>query len=256
MKALVTVMTVCALVLPAAVGAAKPITEEDAKSAKTILKLSDDSVNSDAPDQEYVTRMTLYSGDRQDKVIEMKIQQKGGEKRLVRFLKPGDVKGMSVLVQSVDVTYVYLPQFNKTRRVAAHTSKQSFMGTDFTEQEMNIVRYDRSFEPELVGREGDEYVLKLTPKKGEEFAFAWIKMWIDSRDGLQTKIEYYNADNVKMKTQTRGDVKILEGIRTQTKVLMIDHIKQHSTAIEILSNRENIGLKDDVFTVRNLEWGN
>ena len=256
MKVLVAWMFACSLVLAASAVAAKPITEQDAKSAKTILKLSDDSVNSDAPDQEYVTRMTLSSSGKQEKVIEMKIQQKGGVKRLVRFLKPGDVKGMSVLVESPDVTYVYLPQFNRTRRVAAHTSKQSFMGTDFTEQEMNIVRYDESFDPELVGKEGDEYVLKLTPKKGKEFAFAWVKMWIDSRDGLQTRIEYYNADNVKMKTQTRGEVKVLEGVRTQTKVNMTDHIKKHATDIEILSNRENLGLKDDIFTVRNLEWGN
>mgnify|MGYP001581420449 FL=1 len=104
-------------------------------------------------------------------------------------------------------------------------------------------------------KEGNEYILKLAPKKGLEFAFAHIMMWIDERDSMQTKYEYYNADNVKMKTQTRGDTKMLEGVYSQTKVLMTDHIKKHSTEIEILSIKENQGLKDDQFSLRNLEWG-
>ena len=60
---------------------------------------------------------------------------------------------------------------------------------------------------------------------------------------------------MKLKTQTRGDVKTLEGVVTQTKVVMTDHIKKHATEIEILSIKENQGLKDELFTLRNLEWG-
>jgi outer membrane lipoprotein-sorting protein len=247
-------ITTAILALSALLCSITPITEEDAKSAATILKKSDDEVNN-FKDQEYTTRMTLLAADgKVEKVIEMKIQQKGNDKRLVRFLKPGDVKGLSVLVESGN-TYVYLPQFNKTRRVAAHTSKQSFMGTDFTEQEMDIIRYDTDFDPTMVRKEGNEYVLKLVPKAGRDFAFAHILMWIDERDGLQTRMEYYNADNVKLKTQTRGGAMMLDGVYTQTKVLMTDHIKKHCTMIEILSTKQDQGLKDDLFTLRNLEWG-
>ncbi|MBI5528559.1 MAG: outer membrane lipoprotein-sorting protein [Deltaproteobacteria bacterium] len=249
------ILTTALALSTALVAAPAPITDDDAKTAGGILKKSDDVV-SNYQDQEFHTRMTLKTGDgKVEKVIEMKIQQKGQNKRLVRFLKPGDVKGLSVLVLDPNTTYVYLPQFNKTRRVAAHTSKQSFMGTDFTEQEMDIIRYDEKFEPALVKKDGHEYVLWLTPKKGAEFSFAYIMMWIDEATGFQNKMEYYNAENVKLKTQSRGEVKTLDGVVTQTKVVMTDHIKKHSTEIEILSNKENQGLKDDLFTQRNLEWG-
>jgi outer membrane lipoprotein-sorting protein len=249
------ILTTTLALSAALIAAPAPITDEEAKTAAWILKKSDDVVSNYA-DQEFYTRMTLRAGDgKVEKVIEMKIMQKGQDKRLVRFMKPGDVKGLSVLVLDPNTTYVYLPQFNKTRRVAAHTSKQSFMGTDFTEQEMDIIRYDTDFDPTLVKKEGNEYVLKLMPKKGREYAFAYIMMWIDGATALQTKMEYYNAENVKLKTQTRGDLKSLEGVMTQTKCVMTDHIKKHSTEIEILSNKENQGLKDDLFTQRNLEWG-
>ena len=198
-----------------------PITADDAKTAAGILKKSDDVIN-DYKDQEYHTRMTLKAGDgKVEKVIEMKIMQKGQDKRLVRFLKPGDVKGLSVLVENANTTYVYLPQFNKTRRVAAHTSKQSFMGTDFTEQEMDIIRYDEKFVPALVKKEGNEYILKLAPKKGPSRLRPHHDVDRRARP-MQTKYEYYNADNVKMKTQTRGDTKMLEGVY-RTKVLDRPH---------------------------------
>jgi outer membrane lipoprotein-sorting protein len=242
------------LTLAAFLATQSPITADDAKTPASILKKSDDQV-SNYKDQEYVTRMTLLSAEgKVEKVIEMKILQKGGNKRLARFLKPGDVKGLSVLVVNGN-TYVYLPQFNKVRRVAAHSSKHGFMGTDFTEQEMDIIRYDTDFDPTLLRKEGHEYVLKLTPKPGKDFAFAYIHMWIDERDGLQTRMEYYNADNVKLKTQERGGTMTLDGVYTQTKVLMTDHLRKHSTQIEILSTKQDQGLKDDLFTQRNLEWG-
>src|SRR5262245_53271428 len=43
--------------------------------------------------------------------------QKVPDKRLVRFSAPGDVKGMGVLVENKDVMYVFLPGFQKVRRV-------------------------------------------------------------------------------------------------------------------------------------------
>jgi len=230
------------------------ITAEEAASAQAILKKTDD-VNNDYQDQEFVTRMTLYADGKIEKVAEMQILQKGGVKRLIRILKPADVKGLSVLVEDADTAYVYLPQFNKTRRVATHTNKQSFLGSDFTEQEMGIIRYGDSFYPALLGTQGDELILRLAPKKGKAFDFAWIKMWVDRRNAYITRIEYYSAADAKLKTQTLGDVKTINGVVTQTKVVMTDHLKKHSTEMEILFLRENQGLKDDVFTQRNLEWG-
>jgi outer membrane lipoprotein-sorting protein len=231
-----------------------PMTAEDAKTPQGILKKMD-NVNNNYQDQEFVIRMTLSSEGKAEKVIEMKIWQKGGDKRLIRIEKPADVKGLSVLVEDANTAYVYLPQFNKTRRVAAHTNKQSFMGSDFTEQEMSIIRYDDAFDPALVEKQGEDYILKLTPKAGKEFDFAYIKVWIDQRDSFLTKLEYYNGENVKLKTQTRGEVKTLNGTVTQTKVVMTDHLKKHATEMDFLSLKENQGLKDELFTKRNLEWG-
>ena len=57
--------------------------------------------------------------------------QKGTTKRLVRFLAPGDIKGMGMLVESADTMYALLPAFgNRVRRLGTHQVSQSFMGSD------------------------------------------------------------------------------------------------------------------------------
>jgi outer membrane lipoprotein-sorting protein len=245
-------MTIC--VVAVVVAAQSPLAEAESATAQGILKKADD-VNNDYRDQEFVTRMTLKSGDKVEKVVEMQVLQKGGTKRLIRIMKPADVRGLAVLVEDVNTAYVYLPQFNKVRRVATHANKQSFLGSDFTEVEMGIIRYGDSFEPALAGRDGDAFVLKLTPRPGKGFDLAYLKMWVDRRTSFITKIEYYGPGDAKLKTQTLGEIKTIGGVTTQTRVIMTDHFKNHSTEMEILSVKENQGLKDEVFTLRALEWG-
>ncbi|MGB0638377.1 MAG: outer membrane lipoprotein-sorting protein, partial [Myxococcota bacterium] len=50
--------------------------------------------------------------------------QNQGEKRLVNFEAPGDMKGTRVLVLSRQQMWVYLPAYNKVRRVASHVTQQ------------------------------------------------------------------------------------------------------------------------------------
>ena len=234
--------------VPVAVDAA------DEKEALKIMAKMDD-INTNYDDQEFVMTMKLYSGKKLDKTIELKTQEKGGEKRLIRILKPGDVKGLSVLVEDADTMYVYMPQFKRTRRVAAHTNKQSFLGSDFTEQEMAIIRYDEKFNPSMIEKTDKETLLRLIPKDEKEFEFKYIKMWIDNETHFANKLEYYGADDFKLKTQTRSGVTKINGILTQTKVVMEDHRKKHSTEMIITDVKENQGLSDRLFTRRNLEWG-
>src|SRR4051794_3890350 len=45
---------------------------------------------------------------------------RGNEKRIVRFLAPGDVKGMGMLVENRDTMYAFLPGFQRVRRLGTH----------------------------------------------------------------------------------------------------------------------------------------
>src|SRR5690606_1979546 len=62
--------------------------------------------------------LTDAAGKTEQRVMEM--TEKDGDKRLLRFEAPGDIKGLGVLVKGMDTIYVYLPAFGKVRRIASH----------------------------------------------------------------------------------------------------------------------------------------
>src|SRR5438477_514166 len=103
----------------------------------------------------------------------------GEDKRLVRFTSPGDAKGMAMLTEGRDTMYVFLPAFNRVRRMGTHLKGQIFMGGDMTYEDMNEATYTGLYELKLVGIEGNAWVfeLNLLPKK--EVEFSKLKMWVD-----------------------------------------------------------------------------
>jgi outer membrane lipoprotein-sorting protein len=223
-------------------------------TADAILKRMDDEYNK-FKDLEVLMKITLRQGGAVQKQIEARTYQLGGDKRMIRMLAPGNIKGMSVLIEDKDNTYVYLPDMGKVRRVAAHNTKGTFLGTDFTEQEMSILRYGDFFDAAVTESTPTQWVLKLTPKVGREFDFATIKLYVEKKSNLFSKLEYFGADGTKTKTQTRGELKELNGVSIQSKIEMIDHLKGSATEMAFEDIKVNQGLDPKFFTRRNLEWG-
>ena len=56
-------------------------------------------------------------------------------------------------------------------------------------------------------------------------------------------------------TQTRGELKDLNGVSIQSKIEMIDHLKGSATEMAFEDIKVNQGLDPKFFTRRNLEWG-
>ncbi|GAB4292533.1 MAG: hypothetical protein Kow0090_06490 [Myxococcota bacterium] len=239
------------LVLPISMPA---YTEENKPDARKILTNMDNEYNKHK-DLDMTLVVTLYSGDKVEKVVKARNYEKDGNKRLLRILEPADVAGMAILTVDADTIYVYLPEFNRVRRVAAHAKKNSFLGSDFSEQEIAILRYDELFDPELIKEEEKEYLLKLIPKPGKEFSAAYLMMWVDKGNGLFNRVEYYSEDGVKLKTQFRSETKDYGDGYIQTRVKMVDHLKNHSTEITFDGIKRNKGLSDKIFSRRYLEWG-
>jgi outer membrane lipoprotein-sorting protein len=187
--------------------------------------------------------------------------QKVPDKRLVRFSAPGDVKGMGVLVENKDVMYVFLPGFQKIRRVGTHVQNQNFMGSDFGYEDMAATRFSGSYDAKLVSQDDKSWVLELTPKKDviKDPEFAKLKMWVDKQAEQPTKIEYYDAGGKLLKTQERDGYKKVEGSDhwNPARVVITDHRRNnHTSEIDFTGVKLNSSLKDDLFTQRSLIRGN
>jgi outer membrane lipoprotein-sorting protein len=182
--------------------------------------------------------------------------QKVPEKRLVRFSSPGDVKGMGVLVENRETMYVFLPGFQKIRRVGTHVNNTNFMGSDFAYEDMSQTAFSPSYDAKLVSQDDKSWILELTPKvAGGDYAK--VKMWVDKTAHQPTRMEYFDAAGKNLKTQERLDYKLENGHYNPSKIIITDHRRnEHKSEIDFLGVKLNSGLKDDLFTQRSLIRGN
>ncbi len=222
-------------------------------SAEEILKKVDYEINKYA-DQYMKIKLMVKSKElgKREKIFEM--YQKGDEKRLIRFLSPGDVKGMAVLITGPKKLYVYLPKMHKVRKVAANNLNQNFAGSDFTQNDMSQTNYSRDFVPTLEKEDADYYYLKCVPKPGTEFDYSYARFKIGKKDWTIWEITYYKGDEPVRRMSNR-EMTDYNGLKRVRYVEMKNLRTGHTSVLEILEFKANMGLKDSMFTTRYLQWG-
>jgi outer membrane lipoprotein-sorting protein len=206
-------------------------------------------------DQQYDATMSIFKGGQLKKTLEFQMIMKGLDKQFITFTAPGDVAGMKVLMEGADTLYVYTPEFKKVRRVAAHMQGQGFMGSTFTYEDQKRVELAPYFEATLVGKEGSETTLTLTPKEGVTSSFSRIDLVIDGTKGGVTTLRYYDGAGTHVRTQLREDWVKIDGEFMPTKISMTDLKEGDTTVIQLSNVVVNQGVEDDLFSRRMLLRG-
>jgi outer membrane lipoprotein-sorting protein len=191
------------------------------------------------------------------KPIKMEFQlQTRGEMRRVQFASPGDMKGTRVLVMSPRQMYVYLPAYNKIRRVASHASNQGFMGTMFSDADMSVTRFGLGYGAELEGETDAIWTLRLSPKDGVKTAYAAIEMDVSKENSLPVVLRYFDSKGEHVKTETRGEY-VCKGEVCQPGLFkMVDHTRNDAyTTLKQDMTGLNEGLGEELFTQRALQQG-
>jgi len=182
------------------------------------------------------------------------------EKQLLEYLEPADVKGTKFLSITEegkeDLMYIYFPFLGRERRIAAGEESDSFMGTDFTYEEMGSGQtyqeeYDTSRLEDEVLEDYPCYVLRLTPKE-EDSDYTYLKMWVWQEEFLLLRIEFYKEGERLTKTLSNSDIREEEeGEFMPHRIVMADEIKDTKTIIEIVETEEE-DVPNDYFTIRYL----
>jgi uncharacterized protein len=228
-------------------------------TAEEILKLHD-AAHSKFSDLTIESKMIVREpGKSEGRVFEFTTWMKGEDKRLVLFKAPGDYRGMGMLTEGRDTMYVYLPGFQKVRRMGIHLKGQSFAGSDMSYEDMNDTTYGGFWSPKYVGVDGNSWILELTLLPGKEAEFPKLKVWIDKTIHQATRIEFYDEKGQKARTSVREGWKKDEGPvehYSPARLVMTDHRRNdHSTEIQILSAKVNSGIPDSKFSQRSLVRG-
>lgn len=221
-------------------------------TADQILKKADDVINASKNLATHI-RMTVVDADGTQKVREIKAWQQSGM-RMVKFLQPASDRGIALLSTDSETNYVYLPAYKKVRRVASHVRNQTFMGTDFSQEDMAVTRYADDFTPELVDQDDKYYKLRLTRKPGSKVSYSRLDFTIAKDHFVIKTLVYYDNNGNKLKTEERSDVRQFKGkYWVFMNIVMTSAKDGHQTRMDMLSYEYDIDLPGDFFTERTLK---
>ena len=99
-----------------------------------------------------------------EKIREAEMFQKGRDKKLYRYTKPESQAGVATLSLPNNVMWLYMPAFEKPKKISMLVKNQSFTGTDFSYEDMATTPYSERYIPDSLATIQDLYVLRLLPK--------------------------------------------------------------------------------------------
>ncbi|MFH1130299.1 MAG: outer membrane lipoprotein-sorting protein [Pseudomonadota bacterium] len=225
----------------------------DPKGEEVMKKL--DAAQVRAEDQIILFEMVVNDPSGKSRRVTMKVHNKG-ERRLVEFLAPGDVKGMKVLTLFRENMYVYLPAYRKIRRIANHARDQTIIGSDYTYDDMATATYGGLYTTKFLSEDKDHWKILATLKPGKTAPYEKIQFTINKGKKYPTELLFYNKKGAHVKTETRVNYDCKGEVCVAKIMKMVDHTRNnHWTTIELQNWEVNTGYSENVFSLRNLARG-
>jgi hypothetical protein len=188
-----------------------------------------------------------------------------GDRLLIRFTYPNDIRGTSFLVwkhpRSEDERFLYLPSLGRVRRIAGSEAQESFVGSDFSYEDIS-------------GRELDEFTYTLldenaawsapggppqpayrleSKRKDRTAEFPRVVSLVLKDSFLVVQADVHNRRDEKQKVYSVRRLQQTQGIWTVYESSMTNALDGTRTDLAIEKIEYNIGLKDDAFSRRVLE---
>ncbi len=179
-------------------------------------------------------------------------QTEDGDKSLIVFNSPKDVKGTSTLTythkEGADDQWLYLPSIKRVKRISSNNKSGPFVGSEFAYEDLS-------------SQEVEKYAYKFLEEKGELLVVEQDP--VDPKSGYTRRVVTYNKDkgyriekadfydrkNTLLKTLTYSDYELYKGKHWRAGIF---HMKNHQTDKEtVLAFSEynfDSSLSDDDFS--------
>jgi len=175
------------------------------------------------------------------------------ERRVVKFLAPGDIKGSGFLtskkIDGSTESQLWLPALGKVRRLGSGASDQdsAFFGSDFTNRDISgFVEADFTYT--LLGTADNVATIEAKPKK--EMGYQKLVYSLDLRDFAVRKIDYYRAGKL-----AKSQVLTLEkvGAYLLPSLIVMTSTSGSKTELKVSEQKVDQDVSDATFTERFLK---
>jgi outer membrane lipoprotein-sorting protein len=188
-------------------------------------------------------------------------------KSLVFFSSPPEVKGTGFLAfthkgKPAD-QWLYLPELQRVRQITSNTRNQSFVGTDLTYHDLDILTEMTSWTEadaasSLRGEETVDgvacHVIELATKR-DDIGYKKIVLWLGKADLVPRKLEFWGDDAEPVKRIAQRDVRDVGKIPVAFATTVETPAAGSSTEVTVGETQFNQKIADDFFSQRTLEQG-
>ncbi len=226
-----------------------------AQNATEIVKKAEDKARGE---QAYGEMKMTIVRPKWTREITMKSWTKGDKYSLVVVTAPARDKGTAFLKRDKEI-WNWQPSIDRSIKMPPSMMMQSWMGSDFTNDD--LVKQSSmvtDFTHKLIGKETVEgrpcHKIEFTPKPQAAVVWGKIIMWIDQKDYLEMKVEFYDEDGYLVNTMYGKNIQTIGGRTLPTRLELIPADKDgQKTIIEQLDLDFNVKLDESYFSVQNLK---
>lgn len=200
-------------------------------------------------------------------VIHMKKYSEDRNRSIVFFKAPPEVKNVSFMQwadpHGTDEQWLYLPAMKRVRKISGAARQESFVGTDFSYDDIAIMGQITDWGDEdaaatpAEARELDGVACEFIDFRptGKDLFYGKIRVWFRAADLVIVRFEMYDKEGEQRKLLSMSDFRDVAGIPTAHAMVMKNLRTGSYTEARFGSVRYDSGLNNRMFTKRSMERG-
>ena len=255
----------CAVALLTLLGLAPRAGTQGLSAAEVARRVQDRDTGRDSRAE---MRMRLF--DRQGRVRERALillarRDPAGDKTLLRFTYPNDIKNTGFLVWehpgAEDERFLYLPALGRVRRIAGEEKQESFVGSDLSYEDIggrDLADYTYAFaDPNATwtGPDGSKHPAWALESRAKDRNAEYPRSvsLVRKDNFIVVHADVFNTRNERVKVFEVKKLDRVDGIWTVLALSVANERDKTRTELETTAVRYNVGLRDADFSRRQLE---
>ncbi|WP_148869797.1 outer membrane lipoprotein-sorting protein [Tenacibaculum adriaticum] len=224
-------------------------------SAKEVVKRADDNMRGKTSLADITIKINRPTWSRE---MNMKAWTKGDNYSMILVTSPARERG-TVFLKRIKEVWNWIPSIERTIKLPPSMMSQSWMGTDFTNDDLvkeasSVSDYEHKHLGKETIADKECYKIEMIPKPSAAIVWEKVLVWIDTVDFLQLKAEFYDEDGELVNVMKSSDIKVLGGKKITSKIEMFPIDKEEQSTVIMYNNIVfDEPINNNFFTTRNMK---
>jgi len=224
-----------------------------AADAESIVKRMDDLMRGKTSYSKLTMTVTTKRSERK---MTMEGWSEGSDKSFIKILYPKKDYGITFL-KIDDAMWQYVPKIEKTIKIPPSMMLQSWMGSDFTNDDMvkeSSIVHD--YDKKIIAEDAKIWTIEMIPRPDAAVVWGKIVMQISKQYEMPLKVEYFDEDDVLERELFYKEYKKLNDRYYPYLWSMFPKSEEklgHETRMEVETMQFDIPVEKAMFTKRALQ---